>query len=345
MKKIIFALAAIALAATACEKAKTIETPSPYSNVKVNLTVTAPESTLTKANYDAKDAVDPLGGFNITWKENDIFELIIFQGDNSAWTTNYIHKKISLPAEAEGKTTYDLSSLVGSVDLSGFDDAKNLKYVVVYGGYNELNTTWQSFTVWNGYPWVPYYDSPSEQIHKTGMLAETDVQEIAFPSGDLTLSGKLKWMTSILAFQFDIDPAADISYPSDSKLVCMLDTYADGARYQVDSYYPITRMSENYEYSIACPITFNVSAKLSDALDANNCRYFAIPSDDILDAAGNARTLGGATIQFRQTGPSKDFTSSGTLSKSVPIEAGKVYGVKIKVTDSDSDGNPEFAKL
>ena len=92
------------------------------------------------------------------------------------------------------------------------------------------------------------------------------------------------------------------------------------------------------------PVGFGGSAKLSDELDANNCRYFVIPSDAILDPDGNARSLGGASVSFKQSNPSVSFTSSGTLSD-VPIEAGKVYGIKVKVTDSNSDGVPEFAKL
>ena len=92
------------------------------------------------------------------------------------------------------------------------------------------------------------------------------------------------------------------------------------------------------------PGGFGGSAKLSDALDANKCRYFVIPSDAILDAGGKARTLGGAEVSFRQSNPAVNFVSSGSLAN-VPIEPGKVYGIKVKVTDSDSDGVPEFAKL
>lgn len=340
MKKIILALATLAIAFTACNKAEDTNTTSPYSNVKVHLTVTAPEANLTKANFAWTNPSNPIGGLNVTWKEGDYFELIIFQGNNADWKDNYIHKTFSLPAGAEGQTSYDLSSLVGSVDLSSFDDTKNLKYVVVYEGFNHFNEYWHELNIWNGVPNYSYTLSPSEQINRT-MFAETNVQEIAFPSGDLTLSGKLYWMTSVLAVQFDIDPAADISYPSDSYFICDL---THPSIDQVDCYFPITRKSDASTKTISLPIVFNGGGTLSDALDGNKCRYFAIPSDSILDAAGNTRKLGGANVSFRLSGPAKDFTSSGSLSD-VAIEPGMVYGIKVKVTDSDSNGEPEFTKL
>lgn len=339
MKKIIIALAALAIAVTACNKAEGPDTVSPYSNVKVHLTVTAPEANLTKANYALTNPTNPIGGFNVTWKQGDRFTLIVFQGDNASWSSNYIYQDFLLPADAEGLTSYDLSSCMSPLDLSSFDDTKNLKYVVVYAN-NGLNTYWHEFNFWNGIPTFNYNYTPSQQIN-TYMFAETNVQEVAFPSGDLTLSGKLHWMTSVLAIQYDIDPAADITYPSSSDLICDLYT---PSTYQVDCYFPITRRSDGYEHRICLPLTFLSAAKLSDALDANNCRYYVIPSDNILDPDGNPRSLRGASVSFRQSSPSVSFTSSGSLSD-VTIEPGKIYGIKVKVTDSDSNGVPEFAKL
>lgn len=339
MKKIFLTLATLAVAVTSCNKVENQNTTSPYSNVKVHLTVSAPETNLTKANFAWTDPGDPIGGINVTWKQGDNFVLIIFQGDNANWKNNYIYQEITLPAAAEGQTSYNLSSDV-SVDLSGFDSEKNLKYAVVYAGPQFFNASWHQFTHWNGIPYLPYNYSPSQQINDY-MLAETDVQEVAFPSGALTLSGKLHWITSVLAVQFDIDSAADISYPVGSYLICDL---THPGKYQVDCYFPITRQSDGYTNTISSPIGFPSSAKLSDALDANKCRYFVIPSDIILDSGGNARSLGGANVTFRQSSPSVSFTSSGSLSD-VSIEPGKIYGIKVKVTDSNSDGVPEFAKL
>lgn len=338
MKKYLVILAALAFAAVSCNKAEQPEAEKPYSSVKVHLTVTAPEANLTKANYALTDPSNPIGGFNVTWKEGDRFHLIIFQGDNANWKDNYIYQEIILPAAAEGQTTYDLS--LSPLDLSGFDSSKNLKYAVVYSDYG-FNTYWHTFNIWNGISYYNYNYTPSQQINDY-MFAETDVQEVAFPSGDLTLSGKLHWMSSVLAVQYDIDPAADITYPSNSILLCELTT--PSPRYQVDCYFPITRQSDEFTNTVSLPITFGSAAKLSDALDANNCRYYVIPSDAILDPNGDARSLCGASVSFRQSSPSVYFTSSGTLS-SVTIEPGLVYGIRVKVTDSDSDGVPEFAKL
>ena len=338
MKKIILVLAALAIAATACNKVEEPNTDSPYSHVKVHLTVTTPEANLTKANYAFKDAGNPIGGFNVTWKQGDRFTLIVFQGDNASWSSNYIYQDFLLPAAAEGLTSYDLSSCMDPLDLSGFDDTKNLKYVVVYASYG-INSYWHEFTYWNGVPSYPYNYTPSQQINNY-MFAETDVQEVAFPTGDLTLSGKLHWMTSVLAIQYDIDPAADITYPANAYLICDLYT---NPTLQVNCYYPVIKQSADYAHEISLPIEFPSAAKLSDALDANNCRYYVIPSDNILDADGNPRSLRGASLTFRQDTPALSFTTTGTLSD-VTIEPGMVYGIKVKVTDSNGDGVPEFAK-
>ena len=338
MKKIFLVMAALAIAATACNKVEEPNTASPYSHVKVHLTVTAPDAQLTKANYSIKDADDPLSGFNVTWKQGDRFTLIVFQGDNASWSSNYIYQDVSLTAEAEGLTSYDLSSCMSPLDLSSFDDTKNLKYVVVYANYG-INQYWHEFTYWNGIPSNPYNYTPSQQINNY-MFAETDVQEVAFPTGDLTLSGKLHWMTSVLAIQYSIDPAADITYPSSAYLIC--DLYTDPTL-QVNCYYPVIKQSADFAHEISLPIQFSTAAKLSEALDANNCRYYVIPSDNILDADGNPRSLRGASLTFRQDTPTKSFTTVGTLSD-VPIEAGKVYGIRVLVTDTDSNGEPEFTK-
>lgn len=339
MKKFFLALAALVISLAACNKADNT-TPSRYSNVKVHLAVTAPDAQLTRANFSLTNPTNPIGGFNVTWKEGDCFHLILFQGDNANWRDNFIHQVLQLPAAAEGQTSFDLSTLITTVDLSGFDDTKNLKYAVVYEGTSHWNDSWKELNLWNGLPWMIAGLSPSEQISR-GMFAETNVQEIAFPSGDLTLSGKLHWMTSVLAVQFDIDPVADIICPDESIFICELTKLSNDL---IDCYFPILKQSDTYTSRLSFPINFGGSTPLSGALDANNCRYFVIPSDAILDAGGNARTLGGAEVSFRQSNPAVAFVSSGSLAN-VPIEPGKVYGIKVKVTDSDSDGVPEFAKL
>lgn len=58
--------------------------------------------------------------------------------------------------------------------------------------------------------------------------------------------------------------------------------------------------------------------------------------------------LAGSSISFyKRVGGTNtlSYTSTGSIGADVSIEAGKVYGIKIRVTDSDGDGNPEFTKF
>ena len=333
MKKYMIVLAATAFALAACNK-NTTETPSPYSSVKVNLTVSMPDP-VTKANFELTTADNPVGGMTVTWQEGDVLTLIIFQGDNANWQDNFIYKEIQLPAAAEGQTSVDLSTVMPTLDLSGFDSEKNLKYVVVLGG--GFNDYWKEFNIWNGIPYIIPSHSITQQINGMGMIAETDVQEVAFPTGDLTLKGSLHWITSVLAVQFDIDSEADITYESESIFIF----YLNGNSYP-DCYTPITKSSDTSAL-FDCPIHFPSAGKLSDALDANKCRYFTIPADGMTTDA--AKKIGGSSINVRmKRGVSETYyTASGSIGD-VTIEGGKVYGIKVKVTDSDSDGEPEFTK-
>lgn len=332
MKKYLFVLAAVVFLATACNKADIID----YSNVQVKLSVTMP-GTLTKSNFSLTNSTNPVGGMTVTWQEGDLLTLIVFQGDNASWQANYVKAELSLPAAAEGLTTYDVSSLGTSLDLSSFDPSKNLKYVVVLGP--SFNDSSKSFIIWNGGLYVEPTAPMSDQINYFKMIAETDVQEVPFPSGDLVLSGKLHWITSVLAIQFEIDSAADIDYPADSYL--MLDM--KNSQF-VDCYEPITKLSGYYASKSIRNIYFPSTAKLSDALDANKCRYFTIPADDM--TVTPEQKLGGTQISFRKYyGSNTDYVSDITIDSGVTIEAGKVYGIRIHVTDTNGDGNPEFTKM
>lgn len=332
MKKLIFVLVAVAIAATSCNKSEIND----YSNVQVKLSVSMPE-TLTKSNFTLTNPSNPIGGMKVTWAESDRLTLIVFQGDNANWADKCVYKEFFMPAAADGLTTYDVSSLVESLDLSSFDPSQNLKYVVVLcnGGFLD---SYKEFNIWNGSLYLNPSLSVSEQIKYDGMMAETDVQEVPF-SNPLVLSGSLHWITSVLAVQFDIDPAADITYEAESFFKMKL----IGPCY-VDNYIPITKESGNYcSYTSRC-IYFESAGKLSEALDANKCRYFTIPADNMTTDA--SQKLAGSSISFhKHLGTETDYTSTGTIGADVTIEAGKVYGIKIHVTDTNGDGEPEFTKM
>ena len=336
MKKILFAIAAVALAVVSCDKNAPDTTVKDYSNVKVSLSVTMPDA-LTKANYSLSNPSNPIGGLTFTWAEDDKLTLIVFQGDNANWKNNCVYTEFNLPAAAEGTTHYDVSGLTTSLDLSGFDSNENLKYVILFGGY--FNDYWKIYSFHNGVPYIPYNSSISDQISAHDMIAETAVKEVPFPSGDLELSGSLHWITSVLALQFDIDPAADVVYPNDYSLIFQLNRSSNF----INMYEPVTRYADTVDGYMVMPINFTGDHKLSDALDANNCRYFVIQSDGMTSDYPSAK-IAGSTFSVRNSN-NTDYTASGSVGGSVVIEAGKVYGMKIKVTDSDSDGVPEFAKL
>lgn len=345
MKKIVFALAAVIFAFASCDKAGNNTPVKDYSKVKVQLSLTRPAA-LTKVNYSLSNPSNPIGGFNVTWEEGDGLTLIVFQGDNASWSSNFVTKTFSMPAAAEGQTSYDVSSLTSTLDLSGFDSTKNLKYCVVQGSY--FNDYWKLFDIYNGFPYISADASVQDQINGMQMMAVTDVKEVPFPSGVLTLKGDLHWITSVFVVQYDIDPAADVTYDASSYFVCELyDAVNFYQHYYVDNYLPVVNCSESYTNTHDCMLIFQTAGKLSSALDANNCRYYTIPADTILDAAGKARKIGGSSIRFRYDigGETTYSDPAGSIADEAVIEAGKVYGVKIKVTDSNSDGKPEFTKI
>lgn len=343
MKKYILVLAALSIAAISCNKEEMPETNNDAKLVNINLKISLDQK-LTRCNFDLADASDITKGINVTWKTGDHLTLIVFQGANADWkTSGYVYKSITLPAAANGLNTYDVSSLFGALDLTGFDSGQNLKYVVVLStGSFAWNNSDKRFQIFNGAQYINHDASITEQINTMGMIAETNVQEIAFPgSSTLDLEGKLHWITSVLAVQFNIEPEADITMPAGSKLNLLL-LSGSGSTF-VDCYTPITKERKSIYYNHICPIAFETEAKISDALDANNCRYFTIPADGMINDAD--QKLAGATLNFRK---SKDgqtyYDTTGSIGTSVVIEGGKVYGIRVHVTDSNSDGNPEFTK-
>ena len=232
------------------------------------------------------------------------------------------------------------ASNIKSLDLSGFDDSKNLKFVVVMGP--SFNASSNLFSIWNGTQYLEKTHTMNQQINQCHMVAETDVQEIPFPGlgNPITLSGKLHWITSVLAIQFDVDAAADITYPAGTFLIMDF----TGSQY-VDCYRPITKVSAFYANNTSRNFSFDGGGKLSEALDANNFRYWTIPADNM--TVTPEQKMGGSSISFRRwkSGESDIHYTSSISIGDVVIEPGKVYGMKIKVTDSDSDGNPEFTKV
>ena len=337
MKKSLFILAILSLAATACNKAETAPAPD-YSRVPVSLSVTLPEMP-TKANFSLTDSDNPVGGMTVTWAENDRLTLIVFQGDDADWKDNCVYTQFTMPDTAEGQTSCDVSSL-GTLDLSTFNPSQNLKYVVVLGP--RMDPYRNHFRIWNGMVSSVSSATLSQQINAFEMMAETDVQEVPFPTGSLTLSGSLHWITSVLAVQFEIDSAADITYKANSWLGMRL----QGAKY-VDCYSPITKRSSYVANTTSRFIYFSGSeGKLSGALDVNKCRYFTIPADNM--TTNPDQKLAGSTISFYKKDSIDDVTeysSTGSIATTTVIEPGKVYGIKIKVTDTNGDSEPEFTKM
>lgn len=337
MKKVLSILSTLLLVATACNK-EAGQAPD-YSNVTVNLSVGMPVA-LTKSNFTLADPSDPIGGMSVTWSTDDRISIIVFQGDIDGWKSHYVSTYIELPDEADGLTSYDVSSLTTSLDLSSFDPSQNLKYVIVLSS-GTLNDRWKNFRIWNGLPLMPLTTELTPQIYQWGMIAETEVQEVPFPSGTLTLSGSLHWITSVLAVQFDIASGADITYAAGSHLLMELK-----GPIQVNGYIPITKeVDQPFDYTERS-VYFPSAGKLSETLDGNHCRYFTIPADDM--TVNPDQKLAGSSISFyKRVGGTNtlSYTSTGSIGADVSIEAGKVYGIKIRVTDSDGDGNPEFTKF
>ena len=352
MKKIIFALAAIALAATACNKAENIETPSyDYAKVPVKVSLSLPQSVDTKTYYDFTTPGNPVGGFNVTWAQYDRISICLWQTDEPNNTYNNTEQLVlnyPLPAEAEGLKSYDLSSVIGTIDLGSFDSSKNIKYVIAKG---YVNPSFKGIGYNNGLSASEPSATMSAQIDRIGMIAVTEVQEVAFPTGSdpLELKGKLEWVTSAFAVQFDIaDSAKDIVYKK------YFIVQFEGPEFYsfVNVYYPSNRTTWDGFWYHGAMILYGASYgtssfKLGDCLDDNNCRYGTIPADSMTD--NPVQHLAGSKLQVQYTVDGGTETTvdvtGGTIGDSVTIEPGKVYGVKIKVTDSDSDGNPEFTKL
>ena len=347
MKKIVFILAALAMAATACNKAEEISAPD-YSNVPVKVSLSLPQSVDTKSNFTFTDSGNPIGGFNVTWAESDAISLCLWQTDtpdNSYNNSNQLVLTYYLPAAAEGLDTYDLSSVIGTIDLSSFDSEKKIKYVIAKGG---VNSYWKTLSFNNGVPYISPSADLKSQLGGIGMLACTAEQEVAFPSGSdpLELKGKLNWVTSALAIQFDVQESAkDILYAKDSYFVVQFSGSYDQF---INNFYP-SNMERWYGASShrAMVIYASSTFKLGDVLDARNCRYGAIPADGLF-YTGSTQKLAGSKLQVRYTVDGGSDTTvdvtDGTIGGAVSIDAGKVYGIRIRVTDSDSDGVPEFTK-
>lgn len=341
MKKafILTAMLAAAYFFASCEKSEVVAPD--YSAVPMRLVLEAPATPDTRVAFDLKDDSNPIGGFNVTWKSTDRITVIVFQSDKedySDWTTNFKNIYFNVPEEAAGSKTFDFSSTLPTIDLSSFDSSKPLKYIICTRTL--LNEYWKEFTIFNG-----MNRSPSSEISdqlSSNSFADTGVMEVPFPTGDLCLTGKLQWRTAALAMKFEIDESAKgIEYQG-----------IFGIRFSYcisNCFDPIRRMASEGVSSWSGTVYYswneNEVFKIEDVLDANGCRYLSIPADDMTTATN--QKLGGAAISMRYTksGGSNTFASLGNISESATIEAGKCYGLRIKVTDSDGDGVPEFTKL
>ena len=347
MKKIVFILAALAMAATACNKAEEISAPD-YSNVPVKVSLSLPQSVDTKSNFTLTDSGNPIGGFDVTWAEGDAISLCLWQTDtpdNSGGNSNQLVLTYSLPAAAEGLDTYDLSSVIGTIDLSSFDSEKKIKYVIAKGS---VNSHWKLLQYNNGTPGISTSADLESQLGSIGMYACTAEQEVAFPTGSdpLELKGKLNWVTSALAIQFDVQESAkNILYAKDSYFIVKFKGYYGQF---IDGFHPSNMAAWSCESSHNAMVMKNFSStfKLGDVLDANKCRYGTIPADGLFNT-GYTQKLAGSALQVRYTvdgGSDTTVDVTGGTIGAVTIDAGKVYGIRIRVTDSDSDGVPEFTK-
>jgi len=342
--KLLITFAALALIFASCAKDEAIIEQTNLTPVQLTLSLSQTGEPVTRAAFHEKDASNPRL-LRATWQQGEQITLVIWQ-DGADWKTdpNLIEKSVFLPAEAEGQTSIDLSSLIGSIDLSKFDNTKNIKYAVVKCQF-WLSKQGTLFSP-SGFSqtWDATLASNPGQLDNV-MLA-TPVQETAVPTGSapLVLQGKLEWRCAVLAIKWNIAPeAADIVYGNSNYFQLKRPNASSTQNYPVYDYDPILRKAG--DISGVFNMVFSLmDKKLGDmAVTPQGYRYFAIPAkdDNYVDATGSRLIIN----TYKPDGSSMLVDHFITdLNGSVPIEAGFCYSLNLKVTDTDGDGIPEFAR-
>lgn len=298
--------------------------------------VPQPADAVTRVAFE-KDDTTPLS-LTAKWKTDDEMVLILFQGDNVNWKDNCKIHKFTIPAEADGQTTANLTAAAGTVDLEGFDSSKPLKYVVATG-YSWHDTD-KNCKFGNGRTSYKYYETLETQLQD--MVFATPVQEIHFPSGALEIGGKLEWLTAVLALKFNISPEAQTVKVKDGSMLFFILT-GNSSNY-VNFYDPVLRKKIFSTTSFSAGISWydESDTPLSDALDAGGFRYFTIPADNMSE--GIQITGSKVKVQEYVNSAWGDKKDVGVMNPDIPIQCGKCYGFEIDVTDADGDGTLEFTK-
>ncbi|MDO5665318.1 MAG: hypothetical protein Q4G63_08695 [Bacteroidia bacterium] len=346
--KLLITLAALALIIASCTKDEmdneTRHATSLLTPVQLTLTMPDADNPATRAAFEVTDPTKPFK-LKATWRTDETMVLILFQGDNANWKTNCIVRQFKIPASANGQTKADLSEAVGTVDLSTFNPAQNIKYVVVSGGnFNIINNM---INLGNGVSTALTDDLTIDQEWYYGQLFLmtflTRVQETPFPTGALQLSGKLEWLTAVLAVQFEIDPAADLLMEGDKYMNVYLQ--GKGEKYP-QLYDPVLRTvgSLRINYSSGIQFTGSGSKKLSGALDSRGFRYFHIPADDAANGVEIRSTSLFLNVPYAAPVGRMSGVFCGSFNSTTPILPGYCYGVKIKVTLGE-DGKPVFTRV
>jgi hypothetical protein len=339
--KLLIILAAFALIFASCTE--DYDGMPDTTAVPLKITISMPDAPqptdgVTRVAFE-KDAANPLR-LTAKWKTNNNMVLILFQGDNATWKDNpgtLVHK-FTIPAEADGQTTADLTAAAGTVDLSGFDPSKPLKYVVATGYH--WDDTRKTNRIGNGSLRFPYNSTLETQLQN--MLFATPVQEIPFPAGTLEIGGKLEWLTAVLALKFNIAPAAQsLKVKDDSALYFRLT--GNGYDKYIDMYDFVLRKRDSFKPSYSIGISWKTAGTpLGEALDAGGFRYFTIPADDM--AEGMQITGSKVQVLEYENGTWGAATDVGMMDPEVTIRRGYCYGFEINVTDTDGDGVMEFTK-
>ena len=335
-------LAALALVAASCAKTETNVPEASAAAVPVKITLSMPgEEPQTRMGFEKTDFARPLS-LKAVWKKDFPMLLILFQSDvpdNSDWRNRCVVHKFTIPATADGQTSADLTAAAGTVDLTTFDAAKPLKYVITTG--NNWHDGNKENRLGNGINRYPSAYDLSKQLDK--MIFATPVQQTAMPAGSnpLELTGKLEWLTAALAVNFTIDPSA--SALNFSEMIIRLDKNSSTNSYP-DGYDPVLRKRRAAYFRFGEGIKFRPAAPLAGALDSDGYRYFTIPADDTqgVNVTGSkfsisAEMEGGATLDTGE--------ALGTLDRSKSIEPGKCYGIAVMIKDEDGNGIPEFERI
>lgn len=340
--KSLITFAAIALIAASCAKDGLADSEQKtLTPVQLTLSLSQTGEPLTRTAFHVIDDTNPRQ-LRATWQAGDKFTLVIWQ-DGADWKADpkLIERGISLPSSAGGQTSVDLSSQVGTLNLSAFDTSKPLKYAVAKTG------SWltKGGAVFSQSGIIHPWDATLAAGQLKEVMLATPVQEVSVPTGGepLVLQGKLEWRCAVLAVKFTIDPNADVAYGSTVQLVLQRDGTSNTQNFPAFSYDPI--LGKANELLGEWYIILNMKdKKLSElAVTPQGYRYFPIPADD-----NNYVKVTGSRLAIIANKPDGSAmlnkVSVATFNSSVQIKQGFCYSLNLKVTDTNNDGIPEFAR-